>query len=70
VTTVHRQITLKRLAVPYCPYDLDDLLARLGGIGVIALKTRGRRESLKKSDLVRFVFACAFDTEYMSVGFG
>jgi len=56
--------------VPYCPYDLDDLLARLGGIEVVALKTRERREGLKQSNLIRLVFVCAFDPEYTSVGFG
>jgi hypothetical protein len=56
--------------VPYCPYDLDDLLARFGGIGMFALKTRDRCGSLKKSNLIRFVFVCAFDTEFTPVGFG
>jgi len=56
--------------VPYRPYDGDDLLARLRGIGAVALKIRGRRESLKKSNFIGFVFICAFDTEFTSVGFG
>jgi hypothetical protein len=55
--------------VPYCPNDLDDLFARLAGIGMLALKTCDRRESLKKSNFVRLVFVRAFDTEFTSVGF-
>jgi len=58
------------LTVPYCPYDLDDLFAHLGGVGMLASKTLGRRESFKQSNLIRFVFVCAFDTEFASVGFG
>jgi hypothetical protein len=36
--------------VPYCPYDLDDLLARVKGIEMIALKTCERREPLEQSN--------------------
>jgi hypothetical protein len=56
--------------VPNCLYDLDDLFARLGGIWVVALKTRDRRDGLQKSNPIRFVFVCTFDTKYTSVGLG
>jgi hypothetical protein len=46
--------------VSYCSDDLDDLFARLGGIEVLALKARERRNSLKESNLIRFVCVCAF----------
>jgi hypothetical protein len=55
--------------VPYS-HDFDDLLARLGGIVVVALKTRNRREGFEQANVIRFIFVCAFDTEFASVGFG
>ena len=55
---------------PYRPYDLDDLFACLGSIGVFALKARDRRVRLQEADLLRLVFVCALDTEFTLIGFG
>src|SRR5215472_13971002 len=68
-TAVHGRIIRQLLALPDCPYDLDDLLARLGCIGMIALKTRDRREPLKQSNFFRLIRVSAFDGELAAVSF-